>query len=252
MVPLRVLSRTNLAGFSPFISSISFSSFRLRTLKLSCRSFSDSRPLFSTTSALFLQNTRGGTPLRDLVRCTEAQKCLSVSPLLTTLTHSLSRKSFPCHSYANTRDRGATVAPNLSSNLLSDFSRRSPHATRHSPLTLTTFRINTCKSVSKQMTLTPFRINTYEKQGEGGLQRPASSIQPPEPYAPRNAPIPCALIRLRILPVTTGVYPSLLPPKISRCALCLCGSPSFTHYPRRRREGCAGRGRGWRRLRRRW
>src|ERR1700674_73169 len=30
------------------------------------------------------------------------------------------------------------------------------------------FRINTCKSVSKQMTLTPFRINTYEKQGGGG------------------------------------------------------------------------------------
>src|SRR5713226_1152442 len=30
------------------------------------------------------------------------------------------------------------------------------------------FRINTCKSVSKQKTLTPFRMNTYEKQGEGG------------------------------------------------------------------------------------
>src|SRR5258708_25246079 len=32
---------------------------------------------------------------------------------------------------------------------------------------LTTFRINTCKSVSKQRTLTIFRMNTYEKQGEG-------------------------------------------------------------------------------------
>src|SRR5713226_7729193 len=31
--------------------------------------------------------------------------------------------------------------------------------------TLTTFRINTCKSVSKQRTLTPFRINTYKKTG---------------------------------------------------------------------------------------
>src|SRR5260370_10424345 len=28
------------------------------------------------------------------------------------------------------------------------------------------FRMNTCKSVSKQRTLTPFRMNTYEKQGE--------------------------------------------------------------------------------------
>src|SRR5882762_6591010 len=45
--------------------------------------------------------------------------------------------------------------------------------------TLTIFRINTCKSVSKQRTLTTFRINTCEKQGGGGLElytvsRPAS------------------------------------------------------------------------------
>ena len=83
-----------------------------------------------------------------------------------------------------------------------------PLVTTHSPLT--TFRINTCKSVSKQTTLTTFRINTYKKTGEGGtptlprLQRPASSIQPPEPYASRGASIPCVLTRLRILPVATG------------------------------------------------
>src|SRR6266851_10036623 len=62
MVPLRVLSRTNLAGSAPstsFTSSISFISFRLCTLKLSCRSFSHSDPLFSITSALFSQNTGG-------------------------------------------------------------------------------------------------------------------------------------------------------------------------------------------------
>src|ERR1700687_3996020 len=35
---------------------------------------------------------------------------------------------------------------------------------------LSTFRINTCKSVSKQSTLTPFRMNTYRKRGEGGGQ----------------------------------------------------------------------------------
>src|SRR5712692_9868136 len=114
VVLFRVSSRTNLAGSSPpisFTSSISFASFRLRTLNFSLRSFSHTDPLFSITSALFLQNTPGGTPLRDLVRCTEAQKCLFVSPLLATLTHSVSRKSFPCHSYANTRDGGATIAP---------------------------------------------------------------------------------------------------------------------------------------------
>src|SRR5713226_4303153 len=31
------------------------------------------------------------------------------------------------------------------------------------------FRINTCKSASKQTTLTPFRMNTYEKTGGGGI-----------------------------------------------------------------------------------
>ena len=31
------------------------------------------------------------------------------------------------------------------------------------------FRMNTCKSVSKQSTLTPFRMNTYEKHRGGGL-----------------------------------------------------------------------------------
>src|SRR6267143_867330 len=43
-------------------------------------------------------------------------------------------------------------------------SRLSPLSGRSSML----FRINTCKSVSKQTTLTSFRINTYEKRGGGG------------------------------------------------------------------------------------
>jgi hypothetical protein len=38
------------------------------------------------------------------------------------------------------------------------------------------FRMNTCKSVSKQRTLTPFRMNTYEKyRGEGGAASLARS-----------------------------------------------------------------------------
>src|SRR5712692_3573253 len=185
MVPLRVLSRTNLAERTSLTSSISFISFRLRTLKLSCRSFSDSRPLFSITSALFLQNTRGGIPLRELVRCTEAQKCLFVSPLPATLTHSVSRKSFPCHSYANTRDGGVTLAPVSASVPLwlcgnPDLSPLAKGCKSTEITTLTTFRINTCKSVSKRRTLTTFRINTYKKPRGGGaptrapLQLPAS------------------------------------------------------------------------------
>src|SRR5258708_1885891 len=70
-------------------------------------------------------------PFRKLVRCTEAQKRLFASPLLATLTHSLSRKSFPCHSYANTRDGGATIAP--VSAPLSAFDRHMRHV---APLSL--------------------------------------------------------------------------------------------------------------------
>src|SRR5260221_8455897 len=111
---------------------------------------------FQQLAASFPKRPGVGVPLRD-GRCTEAQKCPSVSPFLATLTHSVSRKSFPCHSYANTRDRGVTPPPKSSS----------PRATRHSPLALTPFRINTCKSVSKQRTLTTFRMNTYGKHREG-------------------------------------------------------------------------------------
>jgi hypothetical protein len=59
------------------------------------------------------------------------------------------------------------------------FARRSGSTRRGDPLSsekerwrncssTNSFRINTCKSVSKQMPLTPFRMNTYEKQGGGG------------------------------------------------------------------------------------
>src|SRR5260370_8355685 len=49
---------------------------------------------------------------------------------------------------------------------------------------LTTFRINTCKSVSKQRTLTTFRINTCEKpRGEGAprfrFRQPHPAVSPP-------------------------------------------------------------------------
>jgi hypothetical protein len=37
--------------------------------------------------------------------------------------------------------------------------------------TVSPFRINTCKSASKQTTLTLFKINTYEKTGGGGAPR---------------------------------------------------------------------------------
>jgi hypothetical protein len=134
-----------------------------------------SQPLCNQANPASFQKTPGvwGGPLPSLdlhesqvtshksrpSSCAETQKCRSASPLPATLTHSLSRNPFPCHSYANTRDRGVTPAPRFFS----------PLTTRHSPLQfLNTFKINTCKSVSKQRTSSPFRINTYEKPGGRG------------------------------------------------------------------------------------
>ena len=110
MLPFCVLSRRNLSYPS-------------------CRSSLNPRPVnllqplwalfaapvlcFQQLAASFCKTPGMGVPLRD-GRCIEAQKCLFVSPLFATLTYSVSRKSFPCHSYANTREGGATrPSPNL-------------------------------------------------------------------------------------------------------------------------------------------
>jgi hypothetical protein len=95
-------------------------------------------------------------------RAQKAQICILISPFPATLTHSLPRKSFLCHSYANTRDGCAICVANI-------FVPRSvSRCLCGKPSSLSTFRINTCKTVSKQTALTSFRINTYEKTGGGG------------------------------------------------------------------------------------
>src|SRR6266849_7063893 len=74
--------------------------------------------------------------------------------------------------------------------------------TAHRPSTATTFRINTCKSVSKQRTLTPFRMNTCEKGGEGGSQnQPLFLASPkakkgPEAFASGPSSLPLTVGRL--------------------------------------------------------
>src|SRR5258706_1583810 len=100
------------------------------------------------------------------------------------------------------------VARVISKKLLLPFRRGSPN----SRLAVTTFKINTCKNVSKQRTLTPSRINTYQKTGGGGppanrhQHLPRLQLRQRPSYAPRGASIPCGFSRLRILPVTTGEY----------------------------------------------
>jgi hypothetical protein len=115
------------ASKSPFVFN------RLRTLYLSCRSFCDSFPLFSITSALLDKNTRGSIPS---------------SPSAPTGSNGFNTHwvRFP-----------SAPLPHLRPLL------------RIHPLRVSTFRINTCKSVTKQTTLTSFRINTCEKpRGRGG------------------------------------------------------------------------------------
>src|SRR5258707_10328560 len=109
---------------SPFVFN------RLRTLYLSCRSFCDSCPLFSITSALFDKNTRGGIP---------ALPSASTALIIPTGSKGFNGPwvRFP-----------SSPLPHLRPLL------RSP------PFCVSTFRINTSKSVSKQTTLTSFRMNT--------------------------------------------------------------------------------------------
>src|SRR5260370_8361064 len=54
--------------------------------------------------------------------------------------------------------------------------------------------------------VTPLESALTKNTGGGGTSKHPrhSSLSPP--YAPRGAPIPCGLSRLRILPVTTRVY----------------------------------------------
>jgi hypothetical protein len=109
-----------------------------------CAPFPSAALYFQSSAASFRKTPGWGVPQR-IFYCTKGQKRPSVSPLLATLTHSCSRKSFVCHSYENTRD--------------------------------------------------------------GGSLRTSRSPFAPPPHARRNASIPCALSRLRILPVATGVCP---------------------------------------------
>src|ERR1700682_6184860 len=91
--------------------------------------------------------------------CAKAQKCLSASPLPATLTHTLSRNPFPCHSYANTRDMGATSLRFFSPTELISRSRPLPYL----PLESTLAKVYQ----NKQLHL-PLESTLVKKPGEGG------------------------------------------------------------------------------------
>src|ERR1700726_3680666 len=75
-----------------------------------------SQPLCNQQNPVsFCKTPQVGYPQRKYdvrSRASEAQKHSPASPLFASLTHSLLRKSFPCHSYASTRD-GCVTPPAL-------------------------------------------------------------------------------------------------------------------------------------------
>src|SRR5713226_3835850 len=75
-------------------------------------------------------------------------------------------------------------APSLFLRIARQYRYRRPASTALTPAMqsappLSTFRINTSKSVSKQRTLTTFRMNTCEKGGEGGCSPSLRTVLPP-------------------------------------------------------------------------
>ncbi len=108
----------------------------------------------------------------------------------------------------------------------------------HQNTVLTPFRINTCKSVSKQSTLTAFRINTYEKhRGRGVLwltRHPTKVVCPRLPSKARSIPLSANFVqRATLHPPTaprTGI-PSV-PPFPQLPLPCICAnSPSKSFRP---------------------
>src|SRR5260370_40226752 len=92
---------------------------------------------------------------RPLLRCAF---CIPDGIAGRSVVQTLRRSGGSSHVFAH-----PLIAYRRSATLLESTLEKVPHKAG-----LTTFRINTCKSGSKQRTLTIFRITTYGKQGEGG------------------------------------------------------------------------------------
>jgi hypothetical protein len=103
-------------------------------------------------------------------------KCITYVLLLSLIVNRHLARFTPSPSSPRSRrlPRRGRGVPCALARYLSFFSRPLLHAARPNPAhfwcNLSPFRINTCKSVSKQTTLSPFRINIYEKtRGWGPL-----------------------------------------------------------------------------------
>jgi hypothetical protein len=140
--------------------------------------------------ATHLLSTAGMVPLRT------AHSFRSSQPLLSQCTPCLRGKSCifrslqplkrSCLSFCNSRPLFSIDYSLFSRNAGGGILVRSshPHFCLIPDRSSISFRINTCKSVSKQTILTSFRINTYEKPGEGEGQLGIKSGDPPGKFEP--------------------------------------------------------------------
>src|ERR1700738_1030519 len=146
---------------SPFVFN------RLRTLYLSCRSFCDSCPLFSVTSALFDKNTGGEVSRSEFWTLGGGPRRLPVPETKLRDT----RGGIPSSPSTSTALTIPTGSKGFNGLWVRFPSSPLPHLRpllHLCPVCVSTFRINTCKSVSKQTTLSSSRINTCEKpRGRG-------------------------------------------------------------------------------------
>ena len=136
--PSHTLFRTGVTNTSLGSTRNSQPFLRLQPLHLSWPSFSRPFPLFSATSSLFFQNTQGGVSPRSL------------------------------------HDSGDGTPSTLRNLLTFNFQLWTSALSGPS---LSPFRMNTCRTVTKQTTLTPFRMNTCEKPGGGGEASAARATQ---------------------------------------------------------------------------
>jgi hypothetical protein len=140
VVPLLVLPR-------PILACNSRQPLCFHILAASLSSPKKSTPLESSKSRLFFQSTRGGV----------------YPPFLSALQSGLPGFGFQA------KEPVTPFPPTFSRNIAPKRIESATNCARAPTVPLSAFKINTCKSVSKQRTLSPFRMNTCKKRGEGAI-----------------------------------------------------------------------------------
>jgi hypothetical protein len=145
--------RAPFANGSPFTQSASFPCLRFQLSTVDCR------------------------PLLGSRRAPKAQKRAPVTPLFATLTHSLSRKSFACHSYANTRGVGipTSIFRSRFGTPDSELDTKSPGFCALAYVAAKSFRIRSYEKCARNS----FRIRSYKIPW--GVEPPSHPLAPLRP-----------------------------------------------------------------------